>query len=247
MKKPWWHPSSLAEAERKARGRNTNLRSDFGSYFSVLNGKGLEESLADQHNDLNPKNRVKWIIKALGLSGRYSVLDAGCGLGFTTTALAQELKGSTVLGIDVSHDGIEYAKKRFANAAFACAAINPEEPATLSFFDLIFCFEFYPFTRNAEADFQANFIRYLAGQLKHCGMVVIYQKWDNPQSLSAVLTEVRSFCPELEFKLQLLPNPKIPPWLTLRIGLIVSRLLGIALNRNLVRTLLVISRKEEPI
>lgn len=63
-----------------------------------------------------------------------SVLDAGCGEGYYTNRMAQ---GRTVLGADLSRDGIDYAAKTAKrlgnNAAFAVASLYTLPVADASF------------------------------------------------------------------------------------------------------------------
>ncbi|HEY9833286.1 MAG TPA: class I SAM-dependent methyltransferase, partial [Stenomitos sp.] len=46
------------------------------------------------------------------------ILDAGCGSGYTTLALAQANPGATVFGIDISEKSVNIAKKRLQNYGF---------------------------------------------------------------------------------------------------------------------------------
>ncbi len=84
--KPWWHPQNLKESERTQR-EQLDPNTDFGSYRLALLGKSPETSMINEHNDIRPDRRVRWIAKTLGLRGNHKILDAGCGLGFTSAAL----------------------------------------------------------------------------------------------------------------------------------------------------------------
>ncbi|MCU1275469.1 MAG: Methyltransferase type 11, partial [Bryobacterales bacterium] len=68
------------------------------------------------------------------------VLDAGCGSGYGSAALAREAR--EVLGIDVAQDAIDYAQGHFQNPRIrferaSCLQI----PASDSYFDLVVAFE----------------------------------------------------------------------------------------------------------
>ena len=225
---PWWHPKALVSAELKTRAISDvdalDVQNDFGSYRAAALGADLRRALVHAHNDLHPAGRVQWLVKLLGISDARSVLDAGCGLGFTTAAIARELPKSSVLGVDVSSDAVTYARQRFPNAKFAAQAISPDGP-DLGRFDVIFCFEFYPFTRNSDAEAQALFVRYLVRQLNEDGLIVIYQKWPKQLSLSDVFDRVRALCPGLRMELHAVPHPKIPRWVPTRVAITASHLL----------------------
>jgi hypothetical protein len=57
----------------------------------------------------------------------------------------------------------------------------------------------------------------LSSGLRENGKLVIYQKWDNPASLSAVLSQVTALLPELDLEVFTFPNPRFSrvmplPW-----------------------------------
>ncbi len=140
-----------------------------------------------------------------------------------------------MLGIDISRDAIEYGQKNFQDVSFVCQAISPDEADLGRKFSLIMCFEFYPFTRNADATVQAAFIQYFSRQLTPEGGIVIYQRWDNSVSLSAVLDEVKALCPELSFSIALVPILRMPIWVPRPLGLAISYIAGVLLGREVVK------------
>ena len=56
------------------------------------------------------------------------VLDAGCGMGFTTHELGKFYSNSKVAGVDISSDGIRYAKDNFRSEGFHSQGIDPKNP-----------------------------------------------------------------------------------------------------------------------
>lgn len=226
--KTWWTPDELAITERKFRSikniSEIDTKNDFGSYRKMLLTGDKSASEIKSHNDINPIRKIQLIKKRLKLSNSNHILDAGCGLGYTTTALANTFVKSKVTGIDISEDAIEYAKQNFHNAEFKSLAISPSSEK-IGKFDCIFCFEFYPFTRNKDSSLQSKFLEYFSAQLNPLGTIVIYQAWNNPNSLVAILDEVKSLCPNLHFCIYTIPHPKLPTWLPFWTATIISHLL----------------------
>ena len=154
--------------------------------------------------------RIKLIKRCLRLDNIESILDVGCGVGYTANALGKVFHGASVLGIDISIDAIEYAQSKFPMIDFQVRAASPDEDA-FGLFDAIFCFEFYPFTRNCDPEFQASMIKWLMKMVSNDGNLLIYQKWNQQHSLSAVWGEVVELCrPELDLTVAKLPHPKLP-------------------------------------
>lgn len=242
QEKEWWHPERLSESERRFRSiediSQLDPNNDFGSYRRVLLGNFDSAKIAT-HNDTKPKAKVKWLVKALGLPAKADVLDAGCGLGYTTRALHEQF-GSAV-GVDVSEDAIAWASANLSGPTFRAQAIAPNQH--LGIFDLIFCFEFYPFTRNADGRFQAAYLQSFAQQLKPKGQVVIYQRLHNSSSLSVILDELREALPQLKIDVRLVPNPKFPLWLPTWIALLLSTLISF-LRRDVVKRVVTVAKRD---
>lgn len=94
------------------------------------------------HNLLNPYYfRDKQIIEPEGKL----ILDAGCGSGYTTLALAEANPGATVIGIDISEASVEMTKERLQYHGFYHAeayVLSIEElPRLGKEFDYINCDE----------------------------------------------------------------------------------------------------------
>ena len=241
----WWRPDELSASERAFRSiddvSKLDPKNDFGSYRRMLLGDDAEASLIAMHNDIRPERKVRLVKRTLRLPSSLRVLDVGCGLGFTTAALAESFADGAATGVDISEDAIRYARKHFPRAEFRAMAIAPDA-AAIGQFDRVFCFEFYPFTRTADAPLQAGFLRYLVRQTVPGGALVIFQRWDIPQSVVTVLDEVKNLCPELDFRVQEVPHPKLPAILPIWLGLIFSRIVALT-GREGVKRVLVVERR----
>jgi hypothetical protein len=158
-------------------------------------------------------------------------------MGYTTAALADFYTKANVLGVDVSHDAIEYSTDKHKQAKFLSIAIAPDSEK-LGTFDLIYCFEFYPFTRNSDYKIQTQFINYFSQQLSPDGELVIYQNWQNPLSLSSVIDQVIEGLPHLEFSIRSIPNPRLSRYLprpvALACGILLEKILGRKVSRTVV-------------
>ncbi len=222
----WWEPNELKKVEREFRDKSNidecDPYNDFGSYRRLLLGDSLKGSQLAEHNDISPEVKINLIKRYLCLDDIESILDVGCGVGYTANALGKAFPGASVLGIDVSTDAIEYAKSKFPMIDFQVRAASPDEDA-FGLFDAIFCFEFYPFTRNCDPEFQASMIKWLMKMVSDDGYLLIYQKWNQPRSLSAVWGEVVELCsPALDLTVTKLPHPKLPGSLPLFLSYALS-------------------------
>jgi 2-polyprenyl-3-methyl-5-hydroxy-6-metoxy-1,4-benzoquinol methylase len=233
----WWTPEKLKSSEEQIKSINDGhvLRSmgDFGTYKDALLNGITDESPIHSHNDLNPEKKIKALLKYIApLPKDAHILDVGCGLGFASKALAELIPGASVLGVDISSDAIKFAKERFTKADFLCTAISPDEQ-DLGKFDFIFCFEFYPFTRNSDLNVQIAYIDYFAGQLKHRGKIIIVQNWNNQNSLAPLLPDVIKNRPTLQINLYKTPNLRILQYFSK--AFFISKFLNFAISQILRR------------
>ena len=246
VEEAWHYPSNLERVQKEFQAVGVDqldLGNDFGSYRKVLLTGETQDSLLELHNDLAPFQKLRDLDRLLGKPRPTSILDVGCGIGVTTRGLAHLYPDADVLGVDVSEDAISYARMTHSEVEFVALAIHPRGEE-IGLFDLIYCFEFYPFTRTNDYEWQADFIDYLTKQLATSGSLIIYQLWDNPTSLSTVVDKVKSRLPQCDFHLHELPNPRFTarlPWFAARI---FTRLLEIPLRRRLARTVLLIQRRD---
>ena len=242
----WSLPTKLKEMETKFREiddiNELDTNNDFGSYRKVLLTNDIKDTQIEAHNDLLPRAKIHLISKISKVVGAVSILDAGCGMGFTTQAIAEQYPMANVLGVDISQDAIAFATKTHVKAKFKSVTINPEEKE-LGKFDIIFCFEFYPFTRNNNVEIQSSFINYFSKQLKSGGEIIIYQKWDNPLSLSTILQDVRKTCPKLNFQIIRLPHHKVHKYLrSIIFSKFVCFFIGKFIGKDLIKNTLIITK-----
>ena len=238
----WWAPNKLKEAEEKARqtGDLNSIEGDFGAYRKALLN-GIQGSQAEDHNDINPLIKIDALSRVLHIKNPSSILDVGCGLGIAAGAMTQYFPGAKVMGVDISEDAIAYAKIHYPNTEFSAITISPEMQK-LGLFDYIFCFEFYPFTRNRDAEAQAEFLKCLGDQLAVNGKIIIYQKWNEPESLSAIYKSVQTLLPNLSISVHSMPAPRLMNKLPYWIAYIAAACLSIALQREILRKYFVVQK-----
>ena len=171
-----------------------------------------------------------------------TILDAGCGLGYTTTVIAELLPEAHVLGIDLAEDAIAYATSTHKNASFGVVALDPSAERIGSF-DLIFCFEIYPFSRNRDVAYQSQLIKNLSENLSSSGKIIISQTWRNKDALPPVLGEVTEMCPDLLFQVVSYPHPRIPLWLPRKLALYAAKVVEKLTGKEVVKKLIVISKR----
>lgn len=241
----WWRPENLAKTERDFREQASESRgvdSDFQSYRLLRSGDDPQRSGLWLHNDVSPLAKVRSIAEILGPPIPQRILDAGCGAGFTTRALAEIYHDADVLGVDLAEDAISYATSAHPNARFLARPISPET-GPLGNFDLVFCFEFYPFTRNTEVEFQVGFIRYFVDQLGPGGRLAIFQTWTNHNSLATIFEQVRAATPELEYQVIPTPNPRLSRFLPLRFSTALSILVHKLTGRDWAKPLVIVTKR----
>ena len=229
-KEDWWKPENLKSNE-KTFLENDNITdldtgNDFGSYKVMRMTDDVENSQITSHNDITPRYRVSSIKSLLGGKVYSKILDVGCGLGYTTSEIADVFDGASVTGIDISEDAILYAKKHFKNCEFRCEPINPNEMEQHFDFDLITAFEFYPFTRTSSLKDHISYIAHLTKDMKKGCKLIIFQLWDNPESLSVNYQELKKeFC-QLHFDCYKMPIRIIGTYVpSRRLAIFISALL----------------------
>lgn len=210
----WWRPEQLEKLEKNTRlfeGLSLNEPlSDFGTYKRISNGSDISTSMLASINELLPKNKIKFLNFFLKVdrSKILSILDVGCGMGFTAECLGNFYKNAKVLGVDVSPDAIDFAKKNHLNSKFLLETVKPDNDK-IGDFDLIFCFEFYPFTRTADLKIHQSFLKYFLKQLNPSGRIVLYQKWFELESIYNNFKVLKDEFPNFRFELVHVPHNKL--------------------------------------
>ena len=211
----WWNVENLRKHEKKVMRINNHDDlekggGDFGSYRKVLKGESIENTTLASHNDLNSKQKIRFINKLMSIENNkaLNILDVGCGMGFTSFELSKFYKNSNVTGVEISTDAIKYATKKFKNIEFICQGIEPTNPS-LGQYDLIFCFEFYPFTRTNSFQTHKDYLNYFLSQLKEHGKLVIHQKWKSDISIYKNFDKIKKEFNFYRFKLHTVPSSKV--------------------------------------
>lgn len=212
-KNDWWKPNNLKNSEKNFLEQNDlgqlDAHNDFGSYKLMLALNDPTKSKISSHNETTPSYRVKAIKKILGDFDPQKIYDVGCGLGFTTNEISNEYPCAEVVGMDISDDAIAYGKKHFPDCQFVSEAVDPENKKQVFRADLICAFEFYPFTRTSILSDHRQYLIHLTDELTEKGKLVVFQLWDNPESLSVNYKELVSSFPNLKFELHSMPVRQI--------------------------------------
>jgi len=241
--KPWWSPSELIASEEQIRkskyADKLDPNNDFGSYHLLLSGRDITKSGLAHHNDLNPKPKIILLKNSLSLHNAKTILDLGCGAGYTTYELSRVFKGARVTGVDISSDAVTWGKKFFPGLDLRVEIVDPERPA-FGRYDLIFAFEFYYFSRSKDPIFLSKVIDYLMQMVAASGSLIIYQKWNTPDSLSDVFFEVVELCrPQYDLTIKLLAHPKLPFFIPERLRFFISFCLNLISKQGLKHVVLV--------
>jgi len=188
IKKDWWKINNLNELEKNVKSTSIDeldLKNYFASYRKVFETDSFENSRIEFHNDLDPRSKILYIAEELKIDfkKKYKILDIGCGLGFTTFQLKKIFKNSIVTGIDISSDAIMYAEKNFKDCLFIQQGIDPANKI-IGKFDIVFAFEFYPFTRTNDWTTHRKYIDYFLKNINMNGLFIITQLWTNHDSIS---------------------------------------------------------------
>ena len=214
MEKDWWSIENLRREEERTREiddiEELDSRGDLGSYRRVLLGDNFEDSMLNIHNEISPRGRISFCHSFLEISKKkaMNILDVGCGMGFTTEELAKFYHNSDVTGVDISEDAINYANRTHKSARFICEAVDPKKEKIGSF-DLIFVFEFYPFTRTNNLDVHVSYLNYLISSLKKSGKLIIVQQWNNPESIYKNYKIIKNKLSKHKFRLINVPHQRV--------------------------------------
>ena len=240
----WYDFSNLKKSEHEASKLNDSelsVKSDFGSYRKVLNGGDFDASMLSSHNDLNPRNKIDFIHKwtSFDKDSVLNILDVGCGVGFTTHELGNYYSNSSLVGVDISSDSISYAKENFKNQEFICQGIDPKN-SPLGEYDLIFCFEFYPFTRTNSFEIHKDYLYYFLSQLKQDGKLILHQDWENNNSISINIDQLKIELNQYQFNINRVPHTKLISLFKFRhLSVIVDKFVRFILRKNTMKAVIV--------
>ena len=97
----------------------------------------------------------------------------------------------------------------FLDCSFLAEAIDPNSKDQMHKADLIFCFEFYPFTRTDDIKYHRNYLKHILGWLNEGGKLIIFQRWDNEESLSINFEILVAEFSDYEFQSYHMPMRKL--------------------------------------
>lgn len=209
----WFHPEELKKSEENYRLNKVkpDVNNDFGSYKIMLENGQIEKSNIANHNDIIPKKKIKSIKRICEnffTKPPNKILNIGCGLGFETIALS-EIYNCEITGIDISKDGINYAKKYNSNTKTSYISKAVDKTFLLSKkFDACYAIEFYPFTRTDNLEFQKEIVSAILKNLNKEAPLIIYHLDLKEDTVNKNIKEISSL---LNLKLKIISkfHPKI--------------------------------------
>ncbi len=244
-KDEWWNVENLKKAQdiilNKQELEDDDNKNDFGSYRIALESEDFNKSDLGSHNDVDPKLRIEFISRLINkkVSDVKKIFDVGCGAGFITNSLCDVYLNSSVLGVDISEHGIKFATKNFNRPKFICDAIDSSNDI-YGIFDLVFCFEFYPFSRTDDIYIHNNYMKYFLKHLSDNGVLVINQVLDNRNSIWNNLEKIKSQFQEYEFKVYSTPHKKILKYVkNIYISMILDFFIKFLLGKKATKVILI--------
>lgn len=94
----------------------------FLNYGYVTSGDGLDEAVVELPENYFNKNSVRLVLETIGASqvNGQCVLDVGCGRGGTVFTLRQFFQPSSVVGLDLSANAVEFCRRvhRYPGVSF---------------------------------------------------------------------------------------------------------------------------------
>lgn len=120
-------------------------------------------------DDLMNEHLVRYAFASGFVREGMRILDAGCGTGYGTYALAQDSPLTRVTGVDISPEAIEYARLNYVgdNCVFTVADLERSEWPSESF-DLVVSFEVIEHIKQPEI-----FLRCIAEALSKEGCLIV--------------------------------------------------------------------------
>ena len=147
---------------------------DFDTYAKNYEG-ALQRGIAISGEDsaFFAKGRIEWLKMCMQKLNRvaHTVLDYGCGIGSATPFLFESLGAKSVVGVDLSQEALNVARRSYRSFPVEYKLINDLEPRRN--FDLVFCngvFHHIPPNERSVA------IQYIANHLRPRG---IFSLWEN--------------------------------------------------------------------
>tara|TARA_Y100001963_G_scaffold63871_2_gene88997 strand:- start:4582 stop:5268 length:687 start_codon:yes stop_codon:yes gene_type:complete len=107
---------------------NLEFVGDFNGLYKNDSDPWDQSATTDQEITCYYKSSRKRLIEQLNVISPTSILEIGCGLGYTTKTLQDAFPKIDVTGMDISDVAIEKARKLFPDLSFICADIRDVLP-----------------------------------------------------------------------------------------------------------------------
>lgn len=139
---------------------------------------------------------TNWGLKLVGVQDGWTILDVGCGGGFTIRRLLKRSKGAQVYGIDISEESVAKAKQVNATVldkqVFVCQGSAEKLPYEDGKFDLVTAVETLYFWPNLPDCMQE-----VRRVLKHGGrFAIMVEVVDNDSKWTNVVEGMTAYPPE---------------------------------------------------
>ncbi len=107
---------------------NLEFVGDFNGLYKNDSDPWDQSATTDQEITYYYKSSRKRLIEQLNVISPTSILEIGCGLGYTTKTLQDAFPKIDVTGMDISDVAIKKARKLFPDLSFICADIRDVLP-----------------------------------------------------------------------------------------------------------------------
>jgi SAM-dependent methyltransferase len=197
----WWTPDELVATEERIRlgllDTTPDVRNDYGSYGALAGGADPVTSGLYLHNEFESWRIATVCADYLRLVVRTRretpscIADLGCGAGFTTDGLKQQWPSAHVVGFELSHDAVTYARRKWSACEFIQGAVRLDASLAGGPYDVILCQEFYPFTRTASASDHAQWLELVSSNLSARGVGIVTVSSANRQCINTTYSDLR--------------------------------------------------------
>lgn len=156
--------------------KESNPKSDFGSYKMLKNGKS--GSLIEFHNCMDEAAAsysgavTQLMRRKMNTAQSFLLADVGCGAGFVANELKLMNPSAEVYAYDISSDGVEFGSENFPNVKFEQKSID----IGMDFghkFSVIHAREFYPFSRTNSFEYHKDYLNTFVKNLAVNGFIII--------------------------------------------------------------------------
>lgn len=146
---------------------------DFGAYRGFNTGLNRDWIKPHGiHDDRTAERYVRDVARLVGLPRGGALCDLGSGLGCVTDAFRRVLASDRAVGIEMSDDGVAYARRTYAQSSFLVMAIDPTSDLGGPY-DVIHAREFYPFSRTDDPAVHLGYLGACARALADGGYLLV--------------------------------------------------------------------------